>query len=63
MPTAIAVRADNFTATTATGSITANPGAPLRLRIDITARNAANETMRLTGDAQFRFEEVRTSCS
>lgn len=60
---AIAVRADNFTATSAAGSITAISSIPLRLRIDVTTRNAAGETMRISGDAQFRYEEKRTSCS
>lgn len=59
----ISVRADNFLATSATGSITAIAGTPLRLRIDVTARNAAGETIRVTGDAQFRYEEVRSNCS
>ena len=59
----IAVRAENFTATSATGSIVAVTGRPLRLRIDVTARNAANETMRLTGEAQFEYQKVSSSCS
>jgi len=61
-PATIAVRAENFVATSASGSITAVEGLPLRLRIDVTARNA-NESMRLTGDAQFKYEQARTSCS
>ena len=63
LPAAIAVRAENFVAISATGSITAVSGTPLLLRIDVTAQNAANETMRLTGDAHFRYEEQRSSCS
>lgn len=62
-PATIAVRAESFVATSASGSITAVEGLPLRLRIDVTARNASNESMRLTGDAQFRYERARTSCS
>ena len=62
-PAVIAVRAENFVATSASGSITAIAGPPLRLRIDVTARNASNETMRLMGEAQFRYERARTSCS
>ena len=62
-PATIAVRAENFVATSASGLITAVVGLPLRLRIDVTARNAGNESMRLTGEAQFRYEQVRTSCS
>ena len=62
-PAVIAVRADNFVATSASGSITAIVGLPLRLRIDVTARNNANESMRLAGDAQFSYERARSSCS
>jgi hypothetical protein len=57
------VRAENFLATTAIGSITAISGTPLRLRIDVTARNATGETIRVNGDAQFRYEVVRSNCS
>ena len=59
----ISVRADNFVATSATGSITALAGAPLRLRIDITTANAAGETIRLTGDAGFSYHKVVALCS
>jgi hypothetical protein len=62
-PATIAVRAENFVATSASGSITAIVGLPLRLRIDVTATNASGETMRLTGEAQFRYEQARTNCS
>ena len=63
LPAAIAVRAENFNASSATGSVTATTGIPLRLRIDVTTRSATNETMRLTGDAQFRLETVTSNCS
>ena len=63
IPAAIAVRADNFNASTASGTITAISTRPLRLNIDVTVRNAANQTMRLTGEAQFEHESVRSSCS
>lgn len=59
----VAVRAENFSATSATGSITAVTGAPLKLRIDVTARNAAGEEMRLTGDATFEYRKVSSNCS
>jgi hypothetical protein len=59
----ISVRADNFVATSATGSITALAAAPLRLRIDITTANAAGETIRLTGDAGFSYHKVQALCS
>ena len=60
---AIAVRADNFNATAASGTITTISTAPLRLGIDITVRNALNQTMRIAGEAQFEFQKVHTSCS
>jgi hypothetical protein len=56
------VRADNFTGTSATGTITALDGSPLRLRIDVTTRNAAGETIRLTGEAGFHYEKVTKTC-
>ena len=59
---AVSVRADNFTATSATGTITALDGSPLRLRIDVTTRNAAGETIRLTGEAGFHYEKVTKTC-
>jgi hypothetical protein len=57
------VRADNFNATAATGTITAISTSPLRLRIEVTVRNASNQTMTLAGDAQFEYERVRSDCS
>ena len=63
IPAAIAVRADNFNADAASGTITAISTRPLLLDIDVTVRNAANQTMRLTGKAQFEHESVRSSCS
>ena len=63
IPAAIAVRADNFNADAASGTITAISTAPLLLDIDVTVRNTVNQTMRLTGKAQFEHETVRSSCS
>ena len=63
IPATIAVRADNFNATAATGTITAISTSPLRLRIDVTVRNASNQTMTLAGEAQFEYERVRSDCS
>ena len=57
LPPGIAVRTDNFVATSATGSITALATSPLRLRIDITATNAAGETIRLTGDCRLFLQQ------
>ena len=59
----VAVRAESFNATTATGSIFAVTGRPLRLRIDVTTQNAAGETMRLQGEAQFEYRKVSSNCS
>jgi hypothetical protein len=36
---------------------------PLRLKIDVTTRNAANQSMSLTGEAQFEYEKVHSNCS
>ncbi len=63
LPAAIAVRAENFVATSASGSVTALQGQPLKLRIDVTARSASGEAMRLTGDAEFRYATEGASCS
>jgi hypothetical protein len=61
--TVVSVRANNFLATTATGSIKANNGIPLRLQMDITARSASGETIHLGGEAIFSYQEVGTNCS
>lgn len=63
IPAAIAVRADNFIATEATGTLTVISTTPLRLGIDVTVRNGVNQTMRITGEAQFEYEKVPTNCS
>jgi hypothetical protein len=63
IPAAIAVRGDNFNATEATGTLTVLSTSPLRLHVDVTTRNAANQSMSISGDAQFRYETVRSSCS
>lgn len=62
LPTAISLRADNFIATSATGSMTALDTAPVRLRIDVTTRNAAGETIRVSGDAGFAYQKVTKPC-
>lgn len=61
-PTLVAVRADNFTATQASGSITVLGSSPLRLRIDVTTANDAGETIRITGEAGFHYDKVTVSC-
>lgn len=62
LPPAVSLTADNFTATSATGSITVLASSPLRLRIDVTTRNAAGETIRLTGDPGFAYQKVTKTC-
>ena len=59
---AVSVRADNFTATSASGSITVLSTAPLRLQIDVTTRSASGETIRLTGDTGFAYQKVTKTC-
>ncbi|HEX6574863.1 MAG TPA: hypothetical protein VF042_07805 [Gemmatimonadaceae bacterium] len=61
-PWAVSMRADNFTATSATGTITALNSAPLRLRIDVTAQNNTGESIRVTGDAGFNYAKVTKPC-
>jgi hypothetical protein len=61
-PPAIAVRANNFVATSATGSIASLGTSPQRLRIDITTANSAGETIRVTGDAGFSYHKVTALC-
>lgn len=59
----LSVRADNFIATSATGSITAITSIPLKLRVDVTARSASGETIRIVGDAVFSYHVERDRCS
>jgi hypothetical protein len=59
----VSVRADNFVARTATGSVTAIQSIPLKLRVDVTAGNAAGETIRIVGDAVFSYHVERDRCS
>jgi hypothetical protein len=63
VPPAIAVRADNFTATSASGSISVIESSPLRLRIDVTTSNASGETVRLAGEPGFSYAKVTKSCT
>jgi hypothetical protein len=63
LPPAISLRADNFEATSASGSITTTGTAPLRLRIDITTRNASGETIRVAGEAGFAYQKVTALCT
>jgi hypothetical protein len=62
LPPAISVRADNFTGTSASGSIAALNSAPLRLKIDVTTTNATGETIRIAGEAGFAYQKVTTTC-
>lgn len=59
----IAVRADNFTATSASGSMRVISGLPLTLAVDVTTSNGTGETMRIVGEAVFTYERLSTSCS
>ena len=62
LPPAVAVRADNFAATSASGTIKAVGTSPLRLQIDVTTQNAAGETIRLTGEVGFAYQKVTRPC-
>jgi hypothetical protein len=58
----VSVRADNFVATSASGSIQVLAVAPLRLRIDIETSDATNSTIRIRGDASFKYVRERVTC-
>jgi hypothetical protein len=62
LPPAVSVNAGDFTATSASGSFTVLSAAPLRLNVDVTVRNAAGETIRLTGDPGFAYQKVTKTC-
>ena len=59
----VSVRAENFTATTASGTITSLGTFPQRLRIDVTVRNAGGEDIRIAGDAGFSYARVTKTCT
>ena len=59
---AISLRADSFTATSVSGTMTALNSAPVRLGIDVTTTNATGETIRVTGEAGFAYQKVTTTC-
>jgi len=61
-PPAVSVRATDFIATSATGSITALNSVPLRLKIDVTTTSASGETIRINGEAGFNYSRVTTTC-
>ena len=58
----VSLRADNFVATSASGSIQILAVAPLRLHLDIETKDAANSTIRIRGDASFKFVRARVTC-
>lgn len=60
--TQVSVRADNFVAASASGSIQILAVAPLRVRMDIETRDAANSTIRILGDASFKYVRERVIC-
>ncbi len=58
----VSVRADNFVATSASGSIQILAVAPLRLRMDIETRDTASSIISIRGDASFRYVRERVTC-
>ena len=58
----VSVRAENFVATSASGALEVLGVAPLRVRMDLAVKNDANETMRLRGEAGFKFVRERVPC-
>jgi len=60
---AASVRAGDYVATAVTGTVEVLAVAPLRLRLDLTARDAGGATIRVRGDASFSFERTPTACT
>lgn len=59
----VSVRAENFFATSASGTIQVVQVAPLVLRLEISATDTNNTTIQIRGDASFRFVRERVPCT
>jgi len=60
---AASVRDDSFAATSVTGTVEVLGVMPLRLRLDLTATDASNATVRVQGDAAFSFVSQPSPCT
>jgi hypothetical protein len=59
----VGVRADNFIASSASGTIEVLAVAPLRLRLEVSARNAAGTTMGIGGELRFSLVREKGACT
>ncbi|NUO79319.1 hypothetical protein HUU05_04520 [candidate division KSB1 bacterium] len=59
----VSVRAENFVATSASGTMQVLQVAPLVLRLEITATDTSNATIQIRGDASFRFVREQAPCT
>ncbi|MDQ3950554.1 MAG: hypothetical protein M3282_09415, partial [Gemmatimonadota bacterium] len=59
----VSVRADDFVANSASGTIEVLGVAPLRLRLDVTAGSAAGATMRIRGELRFSLLRESGPCT
>jgi hypothetical protein len=61
-PARIAVRAGDFIASSASGTITVLQTAPLELKLDLTAASADGKAIRMLGNARFGLERETGPC-
>jgi hypothetical protein len=59
----VSVRADDFVASSASGTVDVLGVAPLRLRLDVTARSAAGATIGIRGELQFSLVRESGPCT
>jgi hypothetical protein len=59
----VSIRADDFVATSASGTVEVLGVAPLRLRLDITGSTATGATTRIRGELRFSFVREDAPCT
>jgi hypothetical protein len=59
----VSVRADDFVASSASGTVEVLGVAPLRLRLDVTAGSAAGAAMRIRGEVRFSLLRENVPCT
>jgi len=59
----VSLRAGSYVAVTASGTVRVLAVAPLRLRLDLTGRDAAGDPVRVRGDALFAFVSEPSPCT
>jgi hypothetical protein len=60
---AAGIRAGEFAAVEVTGTAEVLRVSPLRLRLDLTGRDAADAVVRVQGDASFSYQSGPPSCT